>query len=370
MNTRIKKALLCFTILFSGIFFWDLVSAQSSDNEKCSDTSLSECEQKPGCEIRNKDIESAAKKLTNVENKITEKLNELQTAIENDQKEEIERIQGELKNDQESLKTAREKLEKAVKKGPECVKKGFLGIGDGEKGFWGIGDGERKARRAANQQFCEATYAVSDSTTSEEESQIKTACKNDARCKWSFGKCKGKAGASTEEYITCEKQGVENCEKSIGCRISPDKSQCLPEGDEIFFEEEYSEFGAYTGPVFGGPGLRAGARIAKQKLDNTISKERSLKKLIIYWTNFALSVTSIIAVIALVYAGILYITDMGDGSNSEKAKKIILYVGIGIIVILGSYAVVNTVMKARFGNEEAAISYQLEKIPEISQYTS
>jgi len=107
-----------------------------------------------------------------------------------------------------------------------------------------------------------------------------------------------------------------------------------------------SFFAPYTGPVFDGPGLKDGANIARNRLDHSISHEKDLRLLAIGWSKFFLSLAAIVAVIALIYAGILYLTDFGSGTGAEKAKKIILWVVVGIILILGSYAIVNTVMKA------------------------
>ncbi len=112
----------------------------------------------------------------------------------------------------------------------------------------------------------------------------------------------------------------------------------------------------YGGPVFEGGGLRSGAILAHENLTKSISHSTDLKGLMINWTKFILEIVAVIAVIAVIWAGILYITDMGDGGNIEKAKKILMWVAIGIFVILGSYAIVNTLMKADFGSNRVAIT--------------
>ncbi len=114
-----------------------------------------------------------------------------------------------------------------------------------------------------------------------------------------------------------------------------------------FINEEYS------GPIFDGPGLRGGAQMAQMKLSNSISKQRDIKKLIISWAKFALEIAAVLAVLALIYAGFRYITDMGDGGGIEAAKKIIIWTIVGILLILSSYAIVNTVIKARFGADDS-----------------
>ncbi|MCF7846654.1 MAG: pilin [Candidatus Gracilibacteria bacterium] len=108
-------------------------------------------------------------------------------------------------------------------------------------------------------------------------------------------------------------------------------------------------FPAYSGPVFYGPGLKSGAHIARAQLDHSISHEKDIRVLAIGWSKFFLSIAAVVAVIALIYAGILYITDFGTGSGAEKAKKIVLWVVVGILLILGAYAIVNTVIRANMG---------------------
>ena len=46
---------------------------------------------------------------------------------------------------------------------------------------------------------------------------------------------------------------------------------------------------------------------------------------------------SIFAFVAFLWAGFLYITSFASEENNEKAKKIMTYAAIGIIVILLSY---------------------------------
>ncbi len=103
-----------------------------------------------------------------------------------------------------------------------------------------------------------------------------------------------------------------------------------------------------NGPIFNGPGLGGGAKIVENGLDNNVSKETDIKALIIAWTNFLLPIAAVIAVLAIVWAGILYITSFGDDGRVETAKKIIIWVFVGIIVIAAAYAIVNFFMQAVF----------------------
>lgn len=97
-------------------------------------------------------------------------------------------------------------------------------------------------------------------------------------------------------------------------------------------------------PVFDGPGLKAGADFTGTKLDKNISKNISIKQLILGWVKFFLEIVLLIAVVAIIWAGVLYVTSFGDDSRTDTAKNIIKWVVIGIIVILSAYAIVNTLI--------------------------
>jgi type IV secretory pathway VirB2 component (pilin) len=62
--------------------------------------------------------------------------------------------------------------------------------------------------------------------------------------------------------------------------------------------------------------------------------------------NFALGLLGLIAVAFLIFAGIMMVTAGGDQANIDKAKKIITYAVIGIVIILLSYTIVTFVTTA------------------------
>ncbi len=65
--------------------------------------------------------------------------------------------------------------------------------------------------------------------------------------------------------------------------------------------------------------------------------------------NYFLFFLGLIATIMVIYGGFLYITAGGD--DTEKAKKVLMYAAIGIIVVLISFALVNTILGA--GNQNS-----------------
>lgn len=77
--------------------------------------------------------------------------------------------------------------------------------------------------------------------------------------------------------------------------------------------------------------------------------ETSARSLIVNIINFALFFLGLIATIMVIYGGITYVTAAGEQEKIDSAKKIIMYAVVGIIVILLSFAIVNTVLQAGTG---------------------
>lgn len=62
--------------------------------------------------------------------------------------------------------------------------------------------------------------------------------------------------------------------------------------------------------------------------------------------NFSLYFLGLIAMSVLIYSGYQYVISFGEEDKVDKAKKAITYAIIGIIIILLSYAIVNTLLLA------------------------
>lgn len=65
-------------------------------------------------------------------------------------------------------------------------------------------------------------------------------------------------------------------------------------------------------------------------------------------TNLAVSFVGPFAILSMIAGGIMYIIAGGDEEKTGKAKKIILWALIGIIVIYGSFGLVSTFIMGRF----------------------
>jgi len=77
--------------------------------------------------------------------------------------------------------------------------------------------------------------------------------------------------------------------------------------------------------------------------------EGSIRNLILRIVNFFLGFLGILAVIMVIYGGVTYVTAAGSDEAIGNAKKIILYSIVGIIVILLSFALINTILGAGTG---------------------
>ncbi|MBI4994402.1 hypothetical protein HZC21_02010 [Candidatus Peregrinibacteria bacterium] len=74
-----------------------------------------------------------------------------------------------------------------------------------------------------------------------------------------------------------------------------------------------------------------------------------LRGIVLTIINFFLTFLGLLAVIMVIYGGFLYVSSAGNEENVNKAKKILIYAVIGIIVIIVSFALINTLLGAGGG---------------------
>src|SRR3989338_9512924 len=79
--------------------------------------------------------------------------------------------------------------------------------------------------------------------------------------------------------------------------------------------------------------------------------ETTLRGLILTIVNYFLGFLGLLAVIMVIYGGVTYVSSAGNDEAVGKAKKIILYAIVGIIIILLSFVVVNAVLVAGTATE-------------------
>lgn len=82
----------------------------------------------------------------------------------------------------------------------------------------------------------------------------------------------------------------------------------------------------------------------------------NIRIVIVRILNYILSFVGLIAVGFLIWAGFLYLTSGGNEEQSGKAKKLILQVIIGIIIILLSWVIVNTIITQLSGSIESGVT--------------
>ncbi len=74
--------------------------------------------------------------------------------------------------------------------------------------------------------------------------------------------------------------------------------------------------------------------------------QTGLRGIVLTIVNFFLTFLGLLAVIMVIYGGFLYVSSAGNEENVNKAKKILLYAVVGIVVIIVSFALVNTILGA------------------------
>ncbi len=88
-------------------------------------------------------------------------------------------------------------------------------------------------------------------------------------------------------------------------------------------------------------------------LQGATGGETSIRALVLRIVNWFLGFLGLLAVIMIIYGGVTYVTSAGNDEAIGNAKKIIMYALIGIIIILLSFALVNTILGAGTGSQTA-----------------
>lgn len=101
--------------------------------------------------------------------------------------------------------------------------------------------------------------------------------------------------------------------------------------------------------------LDQGRQIGEQAANEAkLPASGNAKEIILKIINFVLGLVGLLAVLFLIIAGVMYITSLGDEGKAEKAKKMILYIIIGILLVLFAAVIVNTVLTKFLGGGPAA----------------
>jgi PKD repeat protein len=85
-----------------------------------------------------------------------------------------------------------------------------------------------------------------------------------------------------------------------------------------------------------------------------LTQQTDLRSFILAVTNFALGFLGLLAVLIIIYGGVMTVASAGDPDKASIGKKTITYSAIGLIIVLGSFAIVNTILQAPGGDSQGA----------------
>lgn len=131
----------------------------------------------------------------------------------------------------------------------------------------------------------------------------------------------------------------------MGFLIPPAQAYSWGElGQDLFSTgEQGMSFTEYSGTL---------AQLDTKGYDESLVSSTDLKEYILTIVDFALGFLGLIAVLIIIYGGILYVTAAGEDEKVGKAKKAIGYAAIGLLIVMGSFAFVNTIIKGAGGKGE------------------
>jgi lysylphosphatidylglycerol synthetase-like protein (DUF2156 family) len=81
------------------------------------------------------------------------------------------------------------------------------------------------------------------------------------------------------------------------------------------------------------------------KEGSTLSDVNKGKELIVNVTNFTSSFIATVAIAMYMYAGFMYVTAAGKEDHVNKAKKVFIGATIGLLLAMGAFAIVNSIVK-------------------------
>ncbi|MBI5754210.1 hypothetical protein HZA40_03660 [Candidatus Peregrinibacteria bacterium] len=88
---------------------------------------------------------------------------------------------------------------------------------------------------------------------------------------------------------------------------------------------------------------------APSGVTNITGGQTSLKALVLTIVDYFLEFLGILAVVMVIYGGVTYVSSAGNDEAVGKAKKIIMYALIGLVIIMLSFVAVNAVLGAGTG---------------------
>ncbi len=93
------------------------------------------------------------------------------------------------------------------------------------------------------------------------------------------------------------------------------------------------------------PGSTQSATLPSSIPSALAGADQAQEKLLKLGINWLFIAAGLLAVIFLLWSGIQYITSAGDANRLAAAKQRLIYSIVGLIVVIGSYVIVNTVFR-------------------------
>jgi hypothetical protein len=97
--------------------------------------------------------------------------------------------------------------------------------------------------------------------------------------------------------------------------------------------------------------LGGGTQILPEQISQATGGATDFITLVRRIIDYFLGFLGIICVAMIIYGGFLFVTAGANEENAAKGKKILTYAGIGIVVILLSFVVVNALLQAGQGSQ-------------------
>lgn len=123
---------------------------------------------------------------------------------------------------------------------------------------------------------------------------------------------------------------------------------------ETVIKNETNESLSRVGPSSGqpavlyGPGIKGGNAITGQTLSGAGIVKGDIRDTLLGWVRMLTSIAAILAVVAVIWGGVLMIASVGDDGRRDLGKKVIIYAIVGLFIIAGAYALVNLFIVGRF----------------------
>ncbi|MDA1060403.1 MAG: PKD domain-containing protein [bacterium] len=96
------------------------------------------------------------------------------------------------------------------------------------------------------------------------------------------------------------------------------------------------------------------AQLSAEGYDPALVVTTDFRDFVLLVVNFALGFLGLVAVIIVIYGGTLYVTAGGEEEKTQKGKKAITYAVIGLLIVLGSFAFVNTIIGGATGDSDTS----------------